>query len=70
MTSFNYQERLKNNKNNSIKDLIEKLSEEGIKRAQNSKKKMEYTSIKNLGLSDLAKVLTDVQEKKSSRFEK
>ena len=39
MTSFNYQERLKNNKNNSIKDLIEKLSEEGIKRAQNSKKK-------------------------------
>jgi len=65
MTSFNYQEKLKNNKNNSYKDLIKKLNEEGIRRGQNSKKNMEYTLIGKLNLSDLAKLLTDVQEKKA-----
>ena len=64
MTSFNYEKRLENNKNESVKYLIKKLQEEGINRAPNSKNKMGYTSIKNLSLSDLAKVLTDVQEKK------
>ena len=55
--TFNYKERLEINKNISVK--------EGIKRAPNSKNKMEYTGIKNLGLTDLAKVLTDIQEKKA-----
>jgi len=65
MTSFNYQEKLKNNKNKSVKDLIKKLYEEGIKRGPNSKNNMEYITIAKLNLSDLAKILTDVQEKKA-----
>ena len=62
--TFNYQEKLEINKNSSVTYLIKKLREEGINRAPNSKQKMKYTSIKNLTSSDLAKVLTDVQEKK------
>jgi hypothetical protein len=65
MTSFNYQEKLKNNKNKSVKDLIKKLYEEGIKRGPNSKNNMEYITIVKLNLPDLAKILTDVQEKKA-----
>ena len=66
MSTFNYEKRLENNKKQSIKYLIEKLQKEGINRGPNSKKKMEYTTIKKLDLSDLAKVLTDVQEKKET----
>ena len=63
----NYQEKLEINKKKNIKDLILELRKEGITRGPNSKKKKLYESITNLSLLDLAKVLTEIQEKKENK---